>query len=50
MLGLVPGFHVYFLDAKTWMAGTCPATTTGATKNAAFLVCRAGKLPCSDWV
>jgi hypothetical protein len=32
MPGLVPGIHVFFLDAtKTWMAGTSPAMTMELT-------------------
>jgi hypothetical protein len=27
MPGLVPGIHVFLLEAKTWMAGTSPAMT-----------------------
>jgi hypothetical protein len=29
MPGLVPGIHVLLAAAKTWMAGTSPAMTTG---------------------
>jgi len=29
MPGLVPGIHVFLDEAKTWMAGTSPAMTSG---------------------